>query len=60
MAQEPYGFSPREVGEMTLYQIKTLLAREESLGTGTFRVDSQDYDRVKVDIDDDRKAKGLD
>ena len=59
LAQEPYGFSPAEVGEMTLYQIKTLLASEESLGAGTFTVDARDYGRVKAQIDADREAKGL-
>jgi hypothetical protein len=52
--------TPEQVGEMTLYQIKTLTYPKERLGSGVIRgVSPKDAERISREIKADREAKGI-
>lgn len=56
---EFYGFTPRQVGDMTLYQIRTLTAEKKELGSGTIKMGSGEAEDFQMRVQEGRRLRGM-
>lgn len=56
MATE-YGFTPQQVGQLTMYQLKVYMLDEKDIGSGTVRFDNKaDLDAFQAERQSQREA----